>query len=407
MKTRMNRSKLNIGAYYLRPYACTEEHIKEVRECGIDFIVDVPYDKKMLDLFAKYDLGAIIEGYIPRWINGDGTQAGKMREIHPLRVYQEAAKEYIDHPAIWSMDICDEPSAKEFPYLHEVIEVVGEGFPNQFVYLNIYPSYAQVAANSLDTTISQLGTRTYAEHIEEYCKNIQLDYLCYDFYMYTAGQIKAYENLEIVAEACLKTGREMWIVLQVNSFKPEVWISENQLRMQAYSAMAFGVKQIIWACYTAGWWHNQVLDKTGNKTQQYEKLKTVNHEIKCIDDEYSKYRYRSTQFIGFKETDKDVSKIKNKPIAHFSNDFFTDVYTNDGKFIVGEMVEEHNDGYALFVCAADDYKDENPKTTSLYIKASGKPLVALNGKGEMPLKQENGYYVLTMQSCQGALVYSK
>ena len=31
--------------------------------------------------------------------------------------------------------------------------------------------------------------------------------------------------------------------------------------------MAFGAENIIWACYTAGWWQaNQVLDSQGNKT---------------------------------------------------------------------------------------------------------------------------------------------
>ncbi|MBQ7915173.1 MAG: hypothetical protein IJ315_00110, partial [Firmicutes bacterium] len=71
----------------------------------------------------------------------------------------------------------------------------------------------------------------------------------------------------------------MWIVLQVNSKHKEEWISENNLRFQAYTAMAFGAENIIWACYTAGWWHNQVLDEKGEKTQQYEKLKKVNGEI--------------------------------------------------------------------------------------------------------------------------------
>ena len=60
MNTRLDRTRLNIGAYILQPYARTEKHIKEIRECGIDMIVDMGYDLKALDLFYKYGLGAIV-----------------------------------------------------------------------------------------------------------------------------------------------------------------------------------------------------------------------------------------------------------------------------------------------------------------------------------------------------------
>ena len=111
-------------------------------------------------------------------------------------------------------------------------------------------------------------------------------------YIYTVS----YTHL---SDACLRTGRSMWIVLQVNSSRPEEWTSENRLRFQAFSAMAFGAENIIWACYTAGWWHNQVLDSQGNKTEQYEKMKTVNAEIKTLGVPYMKYRRVSTHLVGF------------------------------------------------------------------------------------------------------------
>ena len=39
MNTKMDRSRLNIGAYILQDYARTEQHIMDVADCGIDFIV--------------------------------------------------------------------------------------------------------------------------------------------------------------------------------------------------------------------------------------------------------------------------------------------------------------------------------------------------------------------------------
>ena len=55
MNTRMNRNRLNIGTYFLHPYARSEKHIREMKECGIDFVVCFNDDRTALDLFAKYD----------------------------------------------------------------------------------------------------------------------------------------------------------------------------------------------------------------------------------------------------------------------------------------------------------------------------------------------------------------
>ena len=60
MNTRMNRGRLNVGTYFLRPYACSERHVKELAECGIDFVVCLQYDVPTLDLFTKYNVGAVV-----------------------------------------------------------------------------------------------------------------------------------------------------------------------------------------------------------------------------------------------------------------------------------------------------------------------------------------------------------
>ena len=38
-ESRMDRSRLNIGAYILQPYARSEAHIKDLADCGIDFVI--------------------------------------------------------------------------------------------------------------------------------------------------------------------------------------------------------------------------------------------------------------------------------------------------------------------------------------------------------------------------------
>ena len=54
----MDRSKLNIGTYYLKPYAQTERHVKEAKDCGIDFFICIDAQEdgseiELLNLFQK------------------------------------------------------------------------------------------------------------------------------------------------------------------------------------------------------------------------------------------------------------------------------------------------------------------------------------------------------------------
>ena len=409
MNKRLDRTKLNIGTYILQPYARSEAHIKDLADAGVDFVIGMNYDVPALDLFQKYGVGAIVSGILPGWWGGDGHNAGKMAESNPLAKYDEAAAKFVDHPAIWGIDTGDEPSALDFPHYGKVVEKTNQLFPNQFAYLNLYPNYASVAKNTSEETVNQLGTATYAEHIDKYCEYVGLDYICYDFYVYSHknenidGKL---ENLRIVADACLRSGRSMWYVPQVNSLFPELWISENMLRFQAYSAMAYGTEVITWACWTGGWWTNQVLDTDGNKTEQYEKVKKINHEIKKIGEEYMKYRRVATHLIGY--ADGDLPGLHQDHLDMLNTGVFTD-FKADGKIIAGQMVSRENDGsYALMVCAADDPYDRSPKTLNITFTAFGKKIRAIGGCGEIQVNAlGDDKFSLELPSNAGVLIIAE
>lgn len=408
MNTRMDRSRLNLGAYILQPYARSEQHIKDIKDCGLDFIVCMGNDRPALDLFAKYGLGAEVSGVLPGWWGGDGNNGGKMSQMNPIEKYCEAAKNFKDHPAVWGIDLGDEPSALDFPHYRDVVNAVGELFPKQFGYLNLYPNYASVAKNNAEETVNQLGTKTYAEHIEEYCKNVPLDYICYDYYVYSTRNVMGfYENLRIVADAARRYGRSLWFVPQVNSNREEEWISENRLRFQAFSSMAFGAETIIWACYTAGWWKNQVVDENGNKTEQYEKLKKINKEISTIAEEYMKYRCTATHFVGFEAN----ATLNQAPIAEFNNGYFMGLKSDANKpFVVGDLTGRCDNGKkAVFVVAADDYLDENQTSSNIVFRCDGKTVVAYGGEGRVPVNYdaETGEYSIAIKSSEGILITAK
>ena len=165
----MDRSKLLIGAYCLQGNAKTEAHVKAIHDCGVDFIIGLTAkDRATLDLFAKHGVGAIVNGVMPGWWGGNGERAGKMREVNPPAKYAVGAAAFKDHPAIWAVDIGDEPSALDLPHYGVVLDFIDRNFPHQFPFINLFPSYASVAENTENQAKSQLGTRSYKEYLRRY-----------------------------------------------------------------------------------------------------------------------------------------------------------------------------------------------------------------------------------------------
>ena len=406
MNTRLDRTKLNIGAYILQPYARTEEHIKDIKECGIDMIVDLDYDTNALDLFYKHSLGAIVRDVAPHWWGGCG-KAGQFHKECPIELYEKIAKKYIDHPAIWGISIGDEPSALDLEHYGKVLDKVNTIFPKCFPYLNLYPNYATVAENTVSQTKSQLGTKTYAEYIETYCKYVPADYISYDYYVYATKNLGAcLDNYRIVSEAARKYGKRFMYVAQVNSQNPAETVTVNQMRFQAFSSMSFGAEDLTWGCYTAGWWHHNILDEKGEKTEQYDKVKLVNSEIKTLAEDYMKYRNTNTPLVGFSS---DIAEKSGMGSAdELSNGYFTDLHALDGRaLIIGEMVRrDGKDEKALFITVADDYLDTNPTQTKLVFK-SPRSITAISKDGKAIMDFDGENYSMDIRSNEGYLIIAK
>lgn len=299
MKLRFDRNKLLIGTYCLAEYARSEAHVQALREAGIDFLCGVPAsDRALMDKCEKHGIGVFANGVVPGWWGGHGENAGGFAAAVPVESYEKARERYEDHPAIWALDMGDEPSALEFPHYGKLFRETERLFPELLPYLNLYPNYGVLATCTEEQVKRQLGTETYDEHIDRFIECVDSDYISYDYYMYSATAEGAYENLHVVSEKCRQSGRDMWIVLQVNSSKEEEWISLAQLRHQAYTALAFGARIINWACWTKGWWHNLVLDDAGRPTIQYDRMYAVNRELHATGERYMKYRNVQTQRIG-------------------------------------------------------------------------------------------------------------
>ena len=391
---RIDRSKFHIGAYCIKhPALHDEEHVKAIRDCGLDFLYGVPVtERKLLDLFAKYDLGCIVEYLFPSWWGGYESMIGNMDKIARPLVYEAVAVKFrrdLDHPAIWMLNVCDEPNALDMPYLGQVARLLAEKCPETPAFVNLFPNYASICTNSAEAVKSQLGTATYAEHVEAYCRNVPLDYISYDHYMmYDSSEKtkgwsrKAYDNFRVVADACRRTGRDFWYAPQVNSYPhSKLRQTENKLRYQAYTAMAFGCTLINWACWSPGWWDHNVYDENGvQDRERYETLTKVNFEIRRMAEPFMKYRNVATWFVGF-EGGGDS----------YTDDCFESLKATDGSpVLVGDMKPRKpgTGDKALFVFAAGDPTDELKGERVISFRAKG-DVEVLGPDGALPVTRSD------------------
>lgn len=397
MTWRWDRSKLMIGAYVLAPYARSEAHVRDIAACGVDCIMSMDPDYEALDWFSKYGLGAFVRFIVPEWWGG--CPAGQMATINPLLRYEAAADSFTDHPAIWGIDVGDEPSALDFPHYGKVIPLVERRFPMQFAYLNLYPNYASTSENTGEEVVSQLGTATYQEYIDRYVANVPTDYISYDFYMYANTVDNAFSNLWTVADACRDTGRALWIVLQVNSHREDTVISLNHMRFQAYTAMAFGAESISWGCYTHGWWYNNVLDEEGHKTAQYDKLKAMNAELHALGVTYMRYRRTATAFVGFDPTMRGA-------VTRYNDGYVCDLCEESGApLLVGAMIGRNSYAHAYMLCACDDPQDVAPRENRIAFRTTGREVLLHRGETTVRLTPDDkGQYVVTLPSSHGVLL---
>ena len=384
-----------IGVYCLKPYARTEQHIKDLRDCHVDFVYGVEYtDRKTLDLFAKYGLKAIVVDVYRNWWGGIKGLNGKLAQtIPPQEVENGAAAMKVSgadvHPAVSMVTIGDEPSALDFPYYNDFVERLHRLLPHQVPHMNLHPCYPPVEAD-----FGYVGAANYYEYIDKYMENVPLDYLSYDHYLYST--LSRHEsmgpflrNFKIVADACRRTGRRFWFVPQVNTRDVKVEITEQKLRYQANMAMAFGAETLVWACWTEGWWQMNVLDTNGVKTVQYDRLKRVNADVKGIAPRFMEFRNVDTRLVGFEKHQDWLRGSDSVSVAALDGGFFRQLKAEDGDaLVVGIMTDRRGtpSRKALYVVAAEDAWDESPKDRTVSFECGGKAS-AFAANGPVPLKR--------------------
>lgn len=189
-----------------------------------------------------------------------------------------AIKEHLaSNPTYLGEYLADEPSALAYNELGDFTKRFMQEIPDKEVYINLYPSYS-----------SRLGTISYESYIAEYLDKIPTKSLSYDFYALRDGNINDmnYSNLDLVREKTKNVRMPFWVITQAGAVDSNKQPNEVEQRWSVWSNIALGSKGIAYFCYwtPSSGFNNYyyMIDKNGNKTENYEYIKQINADINTI-----------------------------------------------------------------------------------------------------------------------------
>ena len=308
-----DNSGLIIGGYNFDLSHADAAHVSYVKEAGIDFLVTGVNDN-FLNLCDQYDVGVIASSYNAPAMYMDANGSAAWYAITPAT--------YKNHPALWGDNLIDEPNSAGFATLGAVTDYYYANTTGKIPYINLFPMYAgaEQLGNSPAietykkillplTDFSDSSIDQYKRHVSDYINNINTDYISVDIYPLgvkkdlTGKDVKTtstkwLRNLDILAEACRETGRDLWVIPQacgnskVEGGGMRYCDTPQDIRWQAYVSLSFGAKAIIHACYDGGWWDrdSHLIDAAGNRTDTYYAVKTVDSELKAFAGIYGNYK---------------------------------------------------------------------------------------------------------------------
>ena len=397
---------LMIGLNGFSDAVCNEKGVREAKEIGADFVRLLKISNRAtLDLLEKHGLKAVVRGVVPRWSGMKLETVGRMSEMLPLSSYKNARKKYAPHPAIMAVDIGDEPGKADFAHYAKVVEYLDGELPGVEFILNLFPSYGSHIERTPEERLKQLGTDSYEDYIRSFCEMFpSMKEISFDFYPYSAppAEVDAYllkrlADFSVVSRACREYGRRLAFCLEANSLFKELEMDLPRLRYQAFTALAFGARRLVWECYTPSWWENNILEKDGSKTPRYDRVRTVNREMRSLAREFARFRQTGTRMDGF--TADERKALGDAPDVRWRDFTAIRKISCGGKIVVGEFSAKDTSGdTAVMIAAAWDPEGRNPGAKKLLFRAKGSVRVYGRDGEVVPSREHDGRYSLELAS---------
>lgn len=215
---------------------------------------------------------------------------------------EKTVKRFMNHPATAGYFLGDEPHVSKMAELGELVKNIQKIDTRNFCDVNIYGNIASP---------QQLGTSTYKEYVEEYIKQIPVNFLSFDIYpVLKEGVMPSwYENLELIAHQAKKVNKPFWAFVLSSNYTdihpdPQTLAA---MRLQAYCNLAYGAQGIQYFTY----WSATSTDSSsvedlraapitvnGKRTIVYDRVKQLNQEIHALSGVFFGSKLISVRHTG-------------------------------------------------------------------------------------------------------------
>lgn len=271
-KAQTKRDEFVIGIFWPPVWKFTnDEQYKILSESHVNCIQNVSgtdlntpeKNFKMLDLARKYGMKVYVS---------DPRVTGSDKEI------EEMVETYRHHPATAGYYIRDEPDSAMLDWAIKTYRKIASLDKDKIPHVNLFPDFAV-----------KNYEKAYVERWIEGVGKENLKYLSFDNYPFLRkGKFEKsyYNNLDIIRRAGLKYKVKTSSYLQsfgiVNTFRRP---NENEMRLNVYSNLAYGIKNPVWFCYATPTgqgdqkFMNSIIDSLGHKTDLYKPFQQFNTEM--------------------------------------------------------------------------------------------------------------------------------
>ncbi len=278
-----------------------------------------------------------------------------------------------------------------------------------------YTSYSAYVKAYCDIVLSKFADSKYEKYLSVDTYPIKADGTMRDTFLYDLAVLKAY---------AMQYGATMHAVLQGCGFEDSSngttyskAPTEAQMRLQLYTALAFGADSVSWwSYYPLNVVVDGALNADGTTTEVYNNIKTVNNELATFGSLFKNYDWKGVIMsspdsgffgIGADAQYKAYKKVQNESIfsqyllSANKTSSFTSISGAGSNHIVSVM--EDADGNEAFVAVNYSAVKDN-KTLSLTFKgALGQYVIYKNGEMQTVTIDTNGY-TLTLAPGEGAFI---
>jgi hypothetical protein len=215
---------------------------------------------------------------------------------------EKTVNRFMDHPAVAGYHLIDEPNMRLYPELGDWARKIQSIDNKHFCYVNLFPNHA-------DST--QLGTTDYKKYVQEYIRQIPVQFVSFDYYPVMKDRISKswYENLEQISGESKKAGLPFWAFALTTNYDNDHVTPQTiaAMRLQVFSNLAYGAQGIQYFTYWSATSVNAPsgedqrgapISATGKRSVVYDRVKQMSREIQNLSGVFLGSKVISVRHTG-------------------------------------------------------------------------------------------------------------